>query len=92
MKKRSTLRNDFGVAPRGRRVQVAAATVEGVPMDMTPHEALELAAWLVAIAAPMHQGTVTDALNAFHSALAEAAEGTDLEGAALGALEQDDDE
>lgn len=78
--------NRFGVGAVGRKIQIT--NLQPMP-SLTAKEALELAAWLVAAAAPLTPGSASDALNSFHKLLADAAEGTDLEAAALEAVEDD---
>ncbi|HKZ73179.1 MAG TPA: hypothetical protein VJ011_03895 [Steroidobacteraceae bacterium] len=75
------MRNKHGVGAAGRHIHIASP-----PSKMAPAEALELAAWLVAAAAPLTRAGLDD----FHRLLAEAGEGTELGKAALEALEGDD--
>lgn len=55
--------------------------------QLTPREALELAAWLVTAAAPLFPGDAAAVLGQFHKLVGDAAEGTELEHAALAAIE-----
>ena len=89
------LRNDYGVSPKGRSVQISGLSMHAPDVAapvMTPQEAIELAAWLVATAVPMHRKDTAGALDEFHAALAEVAEGTELGTAAVAALEDEDTE
>lgn len=77
--------NQFAVGAVGKKVMI-----NNLPPRprLTAKEALELAAWLVATAAPLMPGTATAVLEQFHKLVGDAAEGTDLEGAARAALEE----
>jgi hypothetical protein len=80
------MRNVYKVGAVGRHIHVGE-----IPPTLTPKEALECAAWLVAAAVPLH-GRAEAGLNEFHRMLAEAAEGTELGEAAVAALEEEDSE
>lgn len=71
--------NQFNVGAVGRKVQI-----NNLPPrpSLTPKEALELAAWLVAAAAPLMPGDAASVLTSFHKLIGDASEGTDLEAAA----------
>lgn len=75
------MRNRYGVGAVGRNIHVSQ-----LELKMSPDEALELGAWLVAAAAPMTRA----GLDGFLKLLAEAGEGTELGKAALAALEDDE--
>lgn len=65
------MRNKFHVGAVGKRIAIA-----NIPRDpeLSPTEALELAAYLVATAIPLQPGDAADALQRFHGMLADAAE------------------
>lgn len=75
------MRNRYGVGAVGRKVHISE-----LDLKLEPKDALELAAWLCAASAPLTRG----GLDEFLKLLAEAGEGTELGGAALAALEEDD--
>lgn len=77
--------NQFGVGAVGKKVHITNLSTRPV---LTAKEALELAAWLVATAAPLMPGSAKAALDQFHKLVGDAAEGTDLEEAAHAALEE----
>lgn len=56
------MRNKFEVGAVGRRVSIGNLPARP---ELTPREALELAAWLVATAAPLAQGEPADVLSEF---------------------------
>lgn len=72
--------NQFGVGAVGKKVHIN--NLQAQPR-LAPKDALELAAWLVASAAPLMPGDAGDVLTSFHKLVADAAEGTELEAAAL---------
>jgi len=78
------MKNRFEVGAAGKRV-----AIHNLPPrpELTPREAFELAAWLVASASPLMPGDSAEVLGQFHKMLGDAAEGTDLEEAARAALE-----
>lgn len=76
--------NQFGVGAVGKKVHISNLAERP---RLTPKEALELAAWLVATAAPLMPGDAATVLGQFHKLVGDAAEGTDLEEAARAALE-----
>lgn len=76
--------NQFAVGAVGKKIQINNLAPR--PM-LTPKEALELAAWLVATAVPLMPGSAGSELAMWHKLLADAGEGTDLQGAALEAME-----
>lgn len=78
------MQNRFNVGAVGRKVEINNLAPRP---SLTPREALELAAWLVASASPLLPGDAAATLGQFHKLLGDAAEGTDLEEAARGALE-----
>jgi len=78
------MKNRFHVGAVGRRVSIS--NISSNP-HMTPAEALELAAWLVATACPLAPGGVAQAFGAFHKMVADASEG-ELEGLALEAASE----
>jgi hypothetical protein len=77
--------NQFGVGAVGKKVHIA--NIAQSPR-LDAKSALELAAWLVATAAPLMPGDATTVLNQFHRLVGDAAEGTDLEAAAQKAIEE----
>jgi len=79
------MQNRFAVGAVGRKVEI-----NNLPPrpSLTGREALELAAWLVSAASPLLPGDAAATLGTFHKLLGDAAEGTDLEEAARGALEE----
>lgn len=77
--------NQFAVGAVGKKVMISNLAPQP---RLTPKEALELAAWLVATAAPLMPGTAAAVLEQFHKLVGDAAEGTDLEEAARAALEE----
>lgn len=76
--------NQFAVGAVGKKIQISNLAPQPI---LTPKEALELAAWLVATAAPLMPGDAAAVLGKFHKLVGDAAEGTDLEAAAREALE-----
>jgi hypothetical protein len=76
--------NRYDVGAVGKRV--AIANLPRRP-ELTPKEALELAAWLVATAAPLMQGEPSDVLGQFHKMIAAAGDGEGIAVAALEAIE-----
>jgi cytochrome c len=83
--KGSNQMNRYAVGAVGKKVEINNLAQRP---QLTPREALELAAWLVAVSAPLMPGDATAVLNQFHKLLADAAEGTDLEGPALAEIEE----
>ncbi len=77
--------NKYAVGAVGKKVQINNIAPRPT---LTPKEALELAAWLVAVAAPLMPGSAAATLDSFHKQVADAAEGTDLEEAARAQLEE----
>jgi hypothetical protein len=75
--------NPFSVGAVGKKVQINNLAPKP---NLTPKEALVLAAWLVATAAPLIAGSASDVLAQFHKLLGDASEGTDLEDAANHAI------
>lgn len=75
--------NPFSVGAVGKKVHINNLAQRP---SLTPKEALTLAAWLVATAAPLMPGTATEVLTQFHKLLGDASEGTDLEDAAANAI------
>jgi hypothetical protein len=75
--------NQFSVGAVGKKIQILNLAQRP---SLTPKEALNLAAWLVATAAPLVPGSATNVLTQFHKLLGDAAEGTDLEEAAGDAI------
>jgi hypothetical protein len=71
--------NQFSVGAVGKKIQILNLAQRP---SLTPKEALNLAAWLVATAAPLVPGSASDVLTQFHKLLGDASEGTDLEEAA----------
>jgi hypothetical protein len=80
--------NQYSVGAVGKKVQINNLAQRPT---LTPKEALELAAWLVATAIPLHAGDASDGLKRFHKLLGDAAEGTDLEVAARRVVEELDE-
>lgn len=80
--------NQFSVGSVGKKVQINNLAQRPT---LTPKEALELAAWLVATAVPLSAGDASDALIKFHKLLGDAAEGTDLEVAARRVVDELDE-
>jgi len=78
------MRNRYEVGAVGKRI-----AIHNLPPrpELSPRESLELAAWLVATAAPLVPGDAAAVLGQFHKLLGDASEGTDLEEAARAALE-----
>ena len=78
------MRNRFEVGAVGKRVEI-----HNLPPrpELSPRDALELAAWLLATAAPLMPGDASAVLGQFHKLVGDAAEDTDLEEAARAALE-----
>ena len=77
--------NQFGVGAVGRKVHINNLAPSP---RLAPKDALELAAWLVATAAPLMPGDASTVLGQFHKLVGDAAEGTELETAARAALEE----
>lgn len=76
--------NQFGVGAVGKKIQITNLAPRPT---LTAREALELAAWLVATAAPLAPGNAAEVLARWHRQLAEIGEGSDLETAANEAAE-----
>lgn len=76
--------NKYSVGAVGKRIEINNLAPRP---SLTPREAFELAAWLVATAAPLMPGDASTVLGQFHKLLGDAGEGTDLEEAARAALE-----
>jgi len=84
--KETDVRNKFGVGAVGKKIEIHNLAPQP---ELTPRDALELAAWLVATAAPIIQADTAAVLGQFHKLLGDAAgDGTDLEAAAHAALEE----
>lgn len=66
------MRNRFHVGATGKRVAIANLAKEP---ELTPDEALELAAWLVATAVPLRPGDVGEELKRFLGMVADANDG-----------------
>jgi hypothetical protein len=66
------MRNKFHVGATGKRVAISNLAKEP---ELTPDEALELAAWLVAAAVPLLPGDVGEELKRFLNLVADANEG-----------------
>jgi hypothetical protein len=79
------MQNRFSVGAVGRKIEINNLAPRP---SLSAREALELAAWLVACASPLLPGDAAATLGQFHKLLGDAAEGTDLEEAARGALEE----
>lgn len=80
--------NRFSVGAVGKKVQIGNIAPQP---SLTSREALELAAWLVAAAVPLERGSVGEAIDRFHTMLANAASESDneeLEEAANAQLEE----
>jgi hypothetical protein len=77
--------NQFAVGAVGKKITINNLAPRP---QLAPKEALGLAAWLVATAVPLLPGDPGAELGKFHKMLADAAEGTDLEIAALEQLEE----
>ena len=77
--------NQFAVGAVGKKVSINNLAPQP---RLTPKEACELAAWLLATAAPLMPGSASSVLEHFHKLVGDAAEGTDLEEAARAALEE----
>ncbi len=77
--------NQFNVGAVGKKIQIHNIAQRPT---LTPKEALELAAWLVATAAPLLAGDAGEVLKKFHKMVGDAAEGTDLEVAAQRVVEE----
>ena len=75
--------NPYNVGAVGKKVQINNLAPRP---SLTPKEALTLAAWLVATAAPLMPGTASEVLAKFHKMLGDASEGSDLEDAAAAAI------
>jgi hypothetical protein len=78
------MQNRFSVGAVGKTIEIANLAPRP---QLRPREALELAAWLVATAAPLLPGSAAAVLGEFHKMIGDAAEGTELEAAANEALE-----
>jgi hypothetical protein len=77
--------NKFAVGAVGKKIAIHNLAPQP---QLTPKDAIELAAWLVATAAPLMPGTAAETLGMFHKLVGDAGEGTELEGAARAALEE----
>jgi hypothetical protein len=78
------MRNDFAVGAVGKKIEINNLAQRP---RLSPREAMNLAAWLVATAGPLMPGDAAASLGEFHKMLGDAAEGTELEDAARAALE-----
>jgi hypothetical protein len=76
--------NRYEVGAVGKRIAIANLAPRP---ELTPREALELAAWLVATAAPLMHGEPTVVLGEFHKMIAAAGDGDGIAAAALQAIE-----
>ena len=77
--------NQFGVGAVGKKIQISNIAPRPT---MTPKEALELAAWLVATAVPLRPGEASAELGAFIRLVVDAADdGSPLAIAAAAELE-----
>jgi hypothetical protein len=80
------MNNRFKVGAVGKRI--AIGNIQPEP-ELTPREALELAAWLVATAVPLMHGEPPAVLELFHRMIVDAAgEGEGIAVAALKAIEE----
>lgn len=77
--------NRYDVGAVGKRVAIANLAPRP---ELTPREALELAAWLVATAAPLMHGEPSEVLGQFHKMIAAAGDGEGIAAAALEAIEE----
>lgn len=75
--------NRFDVGAVGKKITIANLAPRP---ELTPREALELAAWLVAAAAPLMHGEPSAVLGEFHKMIAAAGD-DDTAAAALKAIE-----
>ena len=78
------MRNQFHVGSTGKRISVLNLPREP---ELTPDQALELAAWLVATAVPLRSGAAGDELNRFLKLLIETSGETELSAAVEKELE-----
>lgn len=76
--------NRYKVGAVGKRVSIGNLAPEP---ELTPREALELAAWLVATAAPLMHGEPSAVLGQFHKMIGDAGDGEGIGAAALEAIE-----
>jgi hypothetical protein len=76
--------NRYRVGAVGKRISIGNIAPEP---ELTPREALELAAWLVATAAPLMHGEPSAVLGQFHKMIGDIGEG-DIAAAALEAIEE----
>ncbi len=77
--------NRYQVGAVGKRITIGNIAREP---ELTPREALELAAWLVATAAPLMHGEPSAVLGQFHKMVGDAGEGDGIAAAALEAIEE----
>lgn len=78
--------NRYNVGAVGKRITIANLAPQP---ELTPREALELAAWLVATAAPLMHGEPAAVLGQFHKMIGDAAgDGEPIAVAALEAIEE----
>lgn len=75
------MRNKFHVGALGKRVQIQNISSEP---ELTPSEALELAAYLVATAIPLSPGEADTVLDTFIKMIGDAAEDPDVSAATAG--------
>lgn len=80
--------NQFAVGAVGKKIRISNLAPQP---SLTPREALELAAWLVAAAAPLERGSAGQVLDKLHQLIGDAASETDngeLEEAAKEQIEE----
>jgi len=77
--------NRYRVGAVGKRVTIGNLAPEP---ELTPREALELAAWLVAASAPLMHGEPAAVLGQFLKMIADAGEGEGIAEAALKELSE----
>jgi len=75
--------NRFSVGAVGKKVEINNLAPRP---RLTAREAIELAAWLLATAAPLMPDNADAVLEQFHKLVGDAGEGTDIEDAARAAL------
>jgi hypothetical protein len=79
------MQNRFSVGAVGKKIEINNLAPRP---QLTPREALELAAWLLATAGPLMPGDAGAVLGQFHKMVGDASDGTELGEAALAALEE----
>lgn len=82
--KETDVRNKYAVGAVGKKVTIHNLAPQP---ELSAREAFELAAWLVATAAPLMPGDANAVLGQFHKMVGDAADGTELGAAALAAIE-----